>query len=312
MAREPETDGELRRSLGVLPCSHQGCGDEPALLGSAGRSGHHRQWPLLSEHAGMPRCRYAARAGFRSTAASTFRTRLFAPSIGIAYRPTEKFVIRAGYSLSPYQEHMGIAQMQAYPGEVQLDEIAVNPYSLCGSTAYGSPANSRGARDQQRLPDSPQYGQRDGVNSKKNFVRGYFQSYNFTVQRELPGNLLASLGYVGTHAVHLQTRGKPELRPARRRHCQPAFGLYSRLLHRHYQPCCRGAPISTIRSRPRSTNGFPRVCISRPPTRIRRTSQRPTPAARPLLFRSDPSVYQPGLLHQYTGPHAPFRRQRGL
>src|SRR5208337_5563183 len=57
---------------------------------------------------------------------------LFAPSIGIAYRPTEKFVMRAGYSLSPFQENMGITQMQAYPGEVQLDEVAVNPYSYVG------------------------------------------------------------------------------------------------------------------------------------------------------------------------------------
>ena len=41
--------------------------------------------------------------------------KLFAPSIGIAYRPTEKFVIRTGYSLSPYQEQMGMPSLQAFP-----------------------------------------------------------------------------------------------------------------------------------------------------------------------------------------------------
>src|SRR5215831_6240821 len=65
--------------------------------------------------------------------------RLLAPSLGIAYRPTEKFVIRAGYSLSPYQENMGITSMQAYPGEVQLDLIAPNPYTYVGQLHTGLP-----------------------------------------------------------------------------------------------------------------------------------------------------------------------------
>jgi hypothetical protein len=43
------------------------------------------------------------------------------------------------------------------------------------------------------------------VNSQKYFDRGYFESYNITLQRELPGNMLGAIGYVGTHAVKLQT-----------------------------------------------------------------------------------------------------------
>ena len=40
----------------------------------------------------------------------------------------------------------------------------------------------------------------------KNFVRGYTESWNFTVQRELPGGWIAQVGYVGTHTVHQHTR----------------------------------------------------------------------------------------------------------
>ncbi len=131
--------------------------------------------------------------------------KLFAPSIGIAYRPFEKLVIRAGYSLSPYQEQMGIVQMQAYPGEVQLDEVAVNPYTPVGHLSTGLPTILAAPGTNSVYPLLPNTGNVTAVNSQKNFVRGYFQSYNFTVQRELPLGMLGSVGYVGTHAVKLQT-----------------------------------------------------------------------------------------------------------
>ena len=131
--------------------------------------------------------------------------KLFAPSIGIAYRPTEKLVIRMGYSISPSQLNMGVPQIQAFPGEVQLDILGVNPYTPAGSLTTGLPIIQppTGVNGVFALP--PNTGNVTAVNTKTNYVRGYYQSYNFTLQRELPGDLLASLGYVGTHAVHLQT-----------------------------------------------------------------------------------------------------------
>jgi len=130
--------------------------------------------------------------------------RLFAPSFGIAYRPTQKFVIRAGYSLSPYQEQMGITSMQAYPGEVQLDLIAPNPYSYVGQLHTGLPQILAAPGKNSVYPILPATGNLTGVNSNNKFVRGYYQSYNLTVQRELPFDMLGSVGYVGQHAVHVQ------------------------------------------------------------------------------------------------------------
>jgi hypothetical protein len=130
--------------------------------------------------------------------------KLFAPSVGIAYRPTEKFVIRAGYALNPSQYNMGMSQMQAYPGEVQLDEVAVNPYAYVGQLHTGLPQILAVQGTNSVYPILKNTGNLTAVNSQKNYVRGYVESYNFTVQRELPGDMIGSIGYVGTHAVHLQ------------------------------------------------------------------------------------------------------------
>jgi hypothetical protein len=130
--------------------------------------------------------------------------KLFAPSFGIAYRPTEKFVIRTGYALSPYQEQMGMPSMQAFPGEMQLDEIAPNPYSSIGHLTSGLPIIQPPASTNSVFPILPATGNLTGLNVNKNFTRGYYQSYNFTIQREFGYGLLASVGYVGTHAVKIQ------------------------------------------------------------------------------------------------------------
>jgi len=91
--------------------------------------------------------------------------KLFAPSIGIAYRPTEKFVIRTGYSLSPFQENMGMTQMQAYPGEVQLDEVAVNPYSYVGQLHTGLPTILSAPGTNSVYPILPNTGNLTGLNT---------------------------------------------------------------------------------------------------------------------------------------------------
>src|SRR5262249_27526814 len=112
--------------------------------------------------------------------------------------------IRTGYSLSPYQEAMGTVQMQAFPGEVQIDLIGVNPYTPAGNLTTGLPIIQPPTGSNGVFPLPPNTGNVTAVNSKKDFVRGYYQSYNFTVQREFGADIVASVGFVGTHAVHLQ------------------------------------------------------------------------------------------------------------
>ena len=129
----------------------------------------------------------------------------FAPSFGIAYRPFEKFVVRAGYSLNPNQEPMGTGQMQAFPGEVRLDLQPFNAtYGSGGTLSGGFPIirPPTGENGVYKIP--PQTGNLTAINSQNGYIRGYFQSYNVTVQREFAGNILAQVGYVGMHSVKLQ------------------------------------------------------------------------------------------------------------
>jgi hypothetical protein len=142
--------------------------------------------------------------GIPSDCGISVSKKLFAPSIGVAYRPWQKFVFRAGYSLSPYQENMGMTSMQAFPGEVELDETPSNPYTYIGQLHTGLPTILPAPGNNSVFPILPATGNLTGLNSNKNYVRGYFESYNFTVQREFAFGLLASVGYVGNHAVHIQ------------------------------------------------------------------------------------------------------------
>ena len=63
-----------------------------------------------------PRCTVCGAGGVPTNCGVSVSNKLFAPSIGIAYRPFEKFVIRAGYSLSPYQANMGMPSDASLPG----------------------------------------------------------------------------------------------------------------------------------------------------------------------------------------------------
>jgi len=131
--------------------------------------------------------------------------KIFAPSIGVAYRPTSNLVIRTGYSLAPDPVNMGRGQMQAFPGEVQLDIIGSSPYTPAGALGTGIPLIPDPVGNNGAYIIPPATGNLSSLNSLKNYIRGYFQSYNFTIQKEFRGGLVGQVGYVGMHSVHIQT-----------------------------------------------------------------------------------------------------------
>ena len=136
----------------------------------------------------------------------------FLPRVGVAYRLTEKTVIRAGYGMSadPNQWH---ALRNAYPSTITTDSGSssgrVPLLSLTGTNAtaasYGTvptglasflvplPNISSGV-----IPLPVGAGTRTVGNP---FRRGYIESFNFTVQRELTHTLTAEAGYVGARGI---------------------------------------------------------------------------------------------------------------
>jgi hypothetical protein len=131
----------------------------------------------------------------------TVSKKLFAPSLGMAYRVDDNTVVRAGYALSPTQVEMGNSGTQAYPATVEGVYNGINSYLPASTTlATGFPTIPNPVPDSHGNVAIP-FGAGNVNTVAKNFIRGYIQSWNLNVQRGFAG-FVAQVGYVGTHVVH--------------------------------------------------------------------------------------------------------------
>ncbi len=129
--------------------------------------------------------------------------KLFAPRVGIAYRPTETFVIRAGYALSPEQINMARDGIGNYPVRVDTSATGPNSFAPVLPLSQGLPQipNPDISQGRLALPAGVTFSTNDARH-----VRGYVQSANLTLQKTLPGNFVVSGGYVGTKTTKQHTR----------------------------------------------------------------------------------------------------------
>ncbi len=154
------------------------------------------------------------------TGASASKTN-FGPRLGMAYRLGSKTVIRSGYGISIDPDNMR-NQRNQYPSIVNQDYAPPRTYQFI---SYVGVANSNGAArvnltDGIPFPNFPDI--RVGVikpsttaspttylptigtaSFPADFDRGYYQSWNFFIQREFSPTLVAEAGYAGTHGVHI-------------------------------------------------------------------------------------------------------------
>ena len=126
---------------------------------------------------------------------------LFAPRLGVAYRLDEKTVIRTGYGLSPDPLPFSRPLRGFYPLTVNFSFQAPDGFSPVRSLEQGippvfGPDLSTGVVSLPAVADmrSPYLGE---------IHRGYIQSWNFTIERRLPQDLVASVAYVGTQSTHM-------------------------------------------------------------------------------------------------------------
>lgn len=132
----------------------------------------------------------------------TVQHTLFAPQLGVAYRPFPNTVIRAGASSSPEQINMARDTIYDYPENIGYSAGAFIPYGEVGSLSDGVPVNSPPDLRTGILPITS--GMSIGT-VPKHFVRGYVESFNLTLERSF-GDWLAQVGYVGTRSIHGHTR----------------------------------------------------------------------------------------------------------
>jgi hypothetical protein len=133
----------------------------------------------------------------------TVQKTLFSPRVGIAYRPWESTVVRAGYGLVPEQINMSRDGVGSYPIQLTYNGSGANSYTPATTLVQGIPAlpNPDISSGVVPLPPGATF-----YTSPKNFIRGYTQSFNLTIERDLGKGWLAQIGYVGTHTLHEHTR----------------------------------------------------------------------------------------------------------
>ena len=128
--------------------------------------------------------------------------KLLAPSFGIAYRPFEKTVVRAGYSLSPSQDNMARDQLKTYPDLVGATINGASSFTPAGTLSTGIPLIASPVLTNGKIFVPPGTGGLSVFNNQ-NYIRGYIQSWNITVQREFAGGVTVQTGYVGSHAAKM-------------------------------------------------------------------------------------------------------------
>jgi hypothetical protein len=155
-------------------------------------------------------------------AGATASKKDFAPRFGLAYRLTEKTVVRGGYGISVDPDNMR-NQRNQYPSIVNQVYQPANTYQFI---SYAGVPNSDGSpqvslADGIPLPTFPNITvgiikpstasspstylpSTSTVTFPANFNRGYYESWNFFIEHEFSSTLEAKVGYAGTHGVHVQ------------------------------------------------------------------------------------------------------------
>lgn len=157
---------------------------------------------------------------------------MIVPRLGVSYSPDQKTVIRFGYGLTTDPDTLRNL-LQAYPAGIATNITGANAYIpatslnaglLSTTTQVGIPAITIPNIAQGYLPLAYNL----STNTiPKNFRRGYIESDNLSIQRQLPGQFTTTFAYVGTHSVRQQSSVNINAAP-------PGGGNAGRLLNTTY------------------------------------------------------------------------------
>lgn len=157
------------------------------------------------------------RGGIPRDAGVGFSKKLFAPRIGFAYQMGDSTVIRSGYGITYDPRPWGAQALRGwYPLNIVSVFNGVNGYEPVttdpGYVSAGVPNKPLGAdvgippiccpdisKGRVPLPGASEMGY---PIANQTLTRSYIQSWNFIIERKLPGQLVTSVGYVGTADVN--------------------------------------------------------------------------------------------------------------
>ena len=146
-----------------------------------------------------------------------YSKKLFAPRVGFAYQPNSSTVIRSGFGLTIHSHPWGAQALRGwYPLTIVAVFSGTSPYLPVTTdpsyVAAGVPNRPLGPTvgippiccpdiNKGRIP-LPAPSEMGYPVANRELHRGYIPSWNFILERKLPGQLVASIGYVGTAAVN--------------------------------------------------------------------------------------------------------------
>lgn len=122
---------------------------------------------------------------------------MIVPRLGVNYRVNDKTVLRSGYGITVDPQNL-INMLPTYPTQLGLSLSAPNSYTYATTYAAGFTVPS--------LPDISTgivpLPYNDSTNPlPKIYRRGYIESYNADIQRQLPLSLVADVAYIGTLSI---------------------------------------------------------------------------------------------------------------
>ena len=121
----------------------------------------------------------------------------FEPRVGFAWDPfkTGKTAVRGGFGMFgvlPLPYLLDRIEGRAFPFSLSYSANKLSPGSFPGGAASLLTSTASKASNEGYF--------------QQNAPRSYVMQYNLNVQRELPGQVTATVGYVGSHGVHLPFR----------------------------------------------------------------------------------------------------------
>ncbi|HTZ49835.1 MAG TPA: TonB-dependent receptor [Verrucomicrobiae bacterium] len=123
----------------------------------------------------------------------------WAPRIGIAWRPSSKFVIRTGYGIN-----YDLSQYGTF-----VHEFAFQPPFATTETNSVPDVTNPAASPltlQNGFPGGFPTAVTNNYALNPNYKLGYVQIWNLDIQRQLPGNMQLNVGYNGAKGTHLDTQ----------------------------------------------------------------------------------------------------------